>query len=124
MGGYAGLASVMALANELQGEGTVHGHGFIVLNNAYQHNTLQEIAALIESRIQQLSSEEIVQRITDFIDHLQREDHFNEEAHQAQLASLERQFHENNEGPTENVFLAARPHKFLRPSKDAYMCSL
>ena len=33
MGGYAGLAQGMGFANEHQGEGTPHGHGFVSLSN-------------------------------------------------------------------------------------------
>ena len=48
MGGYAGLSQGMAFANENQGDGTVHGHGFVALCNAYQHATLEDIVRLIE----------------------------------------------------------------------------
>jgi len=33
MGGFAGIATSMAFANEYQGEGTPHGHGFVSLAN-------------------------------------------------------------------------------------------
>ena len=32
MGGYAGLAEAMAFANELQEDGTLHGHGQVDIN--------------------------------------------------------------------------------------------
>ena len=48
LGGYAGIATAMAFANEFQGDGTPHGHGFIGLANAYQHATLEDIANRIE----------------------------------------------------------------------------
>jgi len=89
----------MALANELQGDGTVHGHGFVAFNNIYQHGTLQDVADLIESRCQNLSEQDIVERITAFIEHISREDHFNDAKHQADLTKLEKEFHQNNDGP-------------------------
>ena len=30
MGGYAGLAAAMAIATEFQGNGTPHGHGYVM----------------------------------------------------------------------------------------------
>ena len=39
MGGYAGIATAMAFANEFQGDGTPHGHGFVALANAYQYSS-------------------------------------------------------------------------------------
>ena len=55
MGGYAGLAQGMGFANEHQGDGTTHGHGFVSLVNAYQHPTLEDIAAVLEKTQRKLS---------------------------------------------------------------------
>ena len=49
-GGFAGLAQALAFANEFQGDGTPHGHGFVSLANAYQHSTLEDIAQCVESQ--------------------------------------------------------------------------
>ena len=114
MGGFAGLAQAMAFATEFQGDGTPHGHGFVALVNAWQHGSLQTIADLISSGIAGLTEQEVLARLTDFLEHLNREDHFDDNAHQQQLPELERQFHRNNEGPRENIFLAARPAGMLQ----------
>ena len=55
IGGFAGLAEAMALANELQGDGTLHGHGFIALANAWQHSSLQDIADRIDQYVAKLN---------------------------------------------------------------------
>ena len=75
MGGFAGVATSLAFANENQGEGTPHGHGFVSLANMYQHNTLQEIAAMLERNARSLSCEEIVERVKTFCNHVQQESH-------------------------------------------------
>ena len=74
MGGYAGIATAMGFANEFQGDGTAHGHGFVALANVYQYTTLNDIAALIRSNIRNLSPKGVVDRITSFMEHLHRED--------------------------------------------------
>ena len=85
MGGFAGLATGLAFATEFQGDGTPHGHGFVSLANMYQHQTLQEIAEILESNFQDMTPEVILERITSFIEHLQREDHFDNQKHQDNL---------------------------------------
>ena len=55
IGGFAGLAEAMAFANELQGDGTLHGHGFIALANAWQHSSLQDIADRIDQYVAKLN---------------------------------------------------------------------
>ena len=91
------------------GDGTAHGHGFVALANAYQYSTLEDIASLITSNARNLSPGRVVERITAFMEHLQREDHFDDAEHQKNLESLEEQFHRNNFGPTGNVHLSVRP---------------
>ena len=66
MGGYAGLAETMGFANELQGDGTLHGHGFVVLSNVYQYSSLQDITNLINANSEKLTPEQVVQRFTGF----------------------------------------------------------
>ena len=90
-GGYAGIAESMSFAHEFQGEGTPHGHGFVSLANAYQHATLDDIAALIKSNVHNLSPKDMVERIKDFKQHVEREDHFDNEGHQNNLSQLERE---------------------------------
>ena len=123
MGGYAGIATAMAFANEFQGGGTPHGHGFVALANAYQFNSLQHIADLLEQNIHELSPADMVQRITSFIEHLHREDHFNDEAHQGSLRSLEEEFHSNMFGHARNEHLSVRPagmHNSAAPDSCAW----
>ena len=109
MGGFAGLATAMCFATEFQGDGTPHGHGFVSLVNMYQHCTLEEIGNMIESNVKNVNGQTILERITAFLEHVQREDHFNDEQHQAQLEQLEFEFRKNNEGPTRNKYLSVHP---------------
>ena len=109
MGGYAGIATAMAFANEFQGDGTPHGHGVVALANAYQFSSLDAIADLLEENIHGLDPADMVQRITSFMEHLHREDHFDDEKHQKNIDSLEQEFHMNNFGPARNQHLSMRP---------------
>ena len=68
MGGVGGLCEAMAMATEFQGDGTPHGHGFMALVNAYQHKSLQDIVNLIESGIHQLKPQDVIDRITAFME--------------------------------------------------------
>ena len=113
MGGYAGLATAMSFATEYQGEATPHGHGFVSLANMYQHHTLEEIGHMIERNAEGISPEFMLERITRFCEHLQREDHFDQEEHDRNLEVLDKQFHANNDGPQEKVFLSVRSSSAL-----------
>ena len=117
MGGYAGIATAMAFATEYQGEATPHGHGFVSLANMYQHHTLEEIGNMIEHNSQKIAPEVMLERITKFCEHLQREDHFDHDQHDANLEELEKQFHANNDGPQENIFLSVRSSPFFTTPK-------
>ncbi len=117
MGGYAGLAEGMGFATEFQGDGTPHGHGFVCLVNAYQYGSLQDIADLIESNASKYSAEDVLQRLTSFMEHLEREDHFDDELHQASLGALEKDFKRNNDGPAANIFLSARTRSFYENAR-------
>jgi hypothetical protein len=123
MGGYAGLATGLAFATEFQGDGTPHAHGFVSLANMYQHRTLKEIGDLIESNHHGMTSESILQRITSFTEHLQREDHFNNAEHQRNLETLEREFHANNEGPARNHYLSVRSRPLYECADKPYLWS-
>ena len=59
----------------------------------------------------------MLQRVLHVIEHLQREDHFDDADHQKNLETLEREFHENNAGPQRNIHLSARPSEFYSCSK-------
>ena len=59
-----------------------------------------------------IPTEDLVERIKAFCEHLQREDHFDDERHQQEAPVLEKEFHANNEGPHKNIFLSARPSQF------------
>ena len=109
MGGYAGLATAMSFATEYQGEATPHGHGFVSLANMYQHNTLEAIGNMIERNSEGIPPEAMLERITRFCEHMQREDHYDQEQHDLNLERLEKQFHANNEGAPEQLYLSVRP---------------
>eukprot|EP00973_Karenia_brevis_P046204 6405287-Karenia_brevis.AAC.1 len=85
------------------------GHGFVSPGNMYQHHTLDDIRELIEETFKRLAPKDMIQRISKFIAHLQREDHFNDEQHQQQIVKLEQGFHNNNSGPPGNIHLSVRP---------------
>ena len=86
MGGYAGLATGMAFATEYQGESTPHGHGFVSLANMYQHCNLEEIGRMLEENRSSVAQDDLFTRVKNFVVHLQREDHFNKDNHQQDLA--------------------------------------
>ena len=109
MGGYAGMATAMSFATEYQGEATPHGHGFVSLANMYQQNTLEEIGNMIELNSEGIPPQMMLERITRFCEHLQREDHYDQEKHDLNLEHLEKQFHANNEGAPEQLYLSVRP---------------
>ena len=113
MGGYAGIATAMSFATDYQGEATPHGHSFVSLANMYQHNTLEEIGNMIERNAQGIAPDVMLAQITRFCEHLQREDHFDQEQHDRNLENLEQQFHANNVGPPENIFLSVRSAPFF-----------
>ena len=116
MGGYAGLATGMAFATEYQGEATPHGHGFVSLANMYQHHNLEQIGDMIERNSKGMTPEDMLDRVKSFVNHVQREDHMDNEKHQKNLRKFEADFHTNNAGPDENVHLSVRPARF-------YSCS-
>ena len=108
MGGHAGLGAALAIATEFQGDGTSHGHGFVALHNMFQFNNLETIAEMIDNNIHELPGQAMLNRITNFIEYVQCEDHIDDAKHQASLDKLEEQFHHNNFGPPENVYLSLR----------------
>jgi len=118
LGGFAGLAEAMAFATELQGDGTLHGHGFMALANAWQHSSLQDIADRIDLYAGTLKEEEVMDRLNSYITHLSCEDHVDDAQHQTSLVSLEQQFRQNNDGPKENILLSCRPRYFYESCKE------
>ena len=123
MGGYAGLATGMAFATEYQGEATPHGHGFVSLANMYQHHNLEQIGSIIESNYNGITPEEMLNRVKAFVNHLQKEDHMDNEQHQSNLHKFEADFHKNNAGPDENVHLSVRSGRFYTCSSSPYAWS-
>ena len=77
----------MIFANEYQGEGTNHGHGFVSLANVYQHSSLQDVASMLESNVRNMSTDDILQRVKSFCNHVQRESRFDLAQH-AQTPAL------------------------------------
>ena len=123
MGGFAGLATSLAFATEFQGDGTPHGHGFVSLANMYQHHTLEEIGRIIEHNSKGLSPKDMLDRVLQFVEHLQREDHFDNDSHQQNLPGLEEEFHTNNAGPARNHYLSVRPWYFYERRNSPYLWS-
>ena len=80
MGGYAGLATGSAFTVEYQGEATPHAHGFVSLANMYQHHTLEEIGKIIETNHRGVKPDDMLKRVLQFVEHLQREDHFDDDS--------------------------------------------
>ena len=69
-----------------------------------------------------MTPEIVLERVTNFVEHLQREDHFDDAKHQANLPALEKEFHDNNFGPPRNQYLSVRPRYFYeRGSDEAYL---
>eukprot|EP00973_Karenia_brevis_P053426 7425758-Karenia_brevis.AAC.1 len=81
MGGCSRLADGGAFANEFQGDGTPHGQGFVSFNNVYQPNHLESISDMLASNIHGLTSEDMVQRVTSFMEDLCCGDHFGDDKH-------------------------------------------
>ena len=123
MGGYAGLATGMAFATEYQGEATPHGHGFVSLANMYQHHNLEQIGNIIESNYNGITPEEMLNRVKSFVNHLQREDHMDNEQHQSNLDKFEADFQKNNAGPDENIHLSVRSASLYTCSSSPYAWS-
>ena len=63
----------------------------------------------------------MLDRLTHFVEHLQREDHFDDAQHQRDLPQLEEEFHANNAGPSRNLHLSTRPDFMYRASGSPYM---
>ena len=123
IGGFAGIATAMIFANEFQGEGTPHGHGFVSLANIYQHNSLQDVAVMMESNVRNMSTNEVVQRVKAFCNHVQRESHFDLEQHESNLDKLEKGFHCGNDEAQDlsNIHLCVRPRELFQ---DRSSCSM
>ena len=83
MGGTFGMAESLVACTEHQGNDTPHIHGLMAVVTPYQYKTLLEIRDLIEHDMTEFD------RIKRFIENMCREDHFDNEAHQASLPSLE-----------------------------------
>ena len=104
-GGSAGFSEHLGGKTELQGDGTPHFHGSMVLASVYQFSTLEEIAELIEQ--DWLS----VEAIREYQMHICREDHYSHEQHKEQEPALERAWKDNYAEP-EHQGLCALPALF------------
>ena len=71
---------------------------------------------MIERNSKGMTPEDVLDRVKSCVNHVQREDHMDNEEHQRNLRKLEADFHTNNAGPDENVHLSVRPARF-------YSCS-
>ena len=63
----------------------------------------------------------MLKRVTTFLEHVQQEDHFDNELHQQNLDELERDFHNNNDGPLRNQYLSVRPKCFSEMDGKPYL---
>ena len=64
---------------------------------------------MIERNSEDIPPQTMLERITRFCEHMQREDHYDQEKHDLNLERLEKQFHSNNEGAPEQLYLSVRP---------------
>ena len=119
MGGFVGIGPGLAFATEFQEDGTPHGHGIVSLANMYQRNNLEVIGDMLEHNVHNLPADQMLQRITNFVEHLHREDHFDHDGHERDIEKLEQEFHMNNAGPPRNTYLAVRPRFLFHPDVDA-----
>lgn len=121
MGGYAGLCTGLAFATEYQGEATPDRHGFVSLCNMYQSKSLAEIGRILESNHHKFSTQDILTRITDFVEHIERQEHINPEEHKQALPILEQEFHHNNYGLVRNIHLSVRPRNMYVAESAPYL---
>ena len=74
-------------------------------------NHLEKIGDMLEHNVHNFTPQHMQQRITDFVEHLHREDHFDDEGHQDALESLEK---------AKAAGLAGMPH-FRIASKPSFL---
>ena len=82
----------------------------------YQHNTLEQIAGMLEKNALSLSAAELVERVKAFCNHVQRESHCDPTQHDMDLPTLETGFHRANDEQHDpsNIFLSVRPQRLNR----------
>ena len=107
MGGTFGMAESLVACTEHQGNDTPHIHGLMAVVCPYQYKTLLEIRDLIQHDMTEFD------RIKRFIENMCQEDHFDNEAHQASLPSLEKAKSKGLAGAS-HIRLSAKP-SFLQP---------
>ena len=56
---------------------------------------------MLQHNVHNLPADQMLQRITNFVEHLHREDHFDHDGHERDIEKLEQEFHMNNAGPRE-----------------------
>ena len=88
MGGCAGIATAIAMAVEYQKEMAPHGHGVVAVSNVYFHNTLPQIAELLDKNIRD-TRHDLVNRIQQYMNHVQRPSHCVVETHNKNLDDIE-----------------------------------
>jgi len=90
------------LAVEYQKSTAHHGHGLANFVTPYQHRSLEDVQKLLEANTLTVSS------VTKYTEHLYREDHFDNDAHQNALPELEKGWEDNYAG-NEHLGLALKP---------------
>ena len=100
MGGYAGLATDLAFAVEYTKDGSPHAHGLVGLCNLYSTKSLWDIAEMLKANTA-TENAEFISRVKNFVDHLQRSKHFDQEQHTQREEVLEAAF---QDGQDESVF--------------------
>lgn len=63
----------------------------------------------------------MMDRITRSVEHLQREDHVQDDQHQYDLDNLEQEFHANNYGPSRNIHMSVHPAEMCSCCQAPYM---
>ena len=87
MGGYAGIATAIAMAVEPQKEMTPYAYGLVAVSNVYSHNTLPQIAELLDQNIRDVRHD-LVNRIQQYVNHVQKSSHCVLETHNKNLDDI------------------------------------
>ena len=139
LGGYAGLATSMGFSVEYTKEGTPHAHGLVALNNLYSTNSLWDIGAMLlangkscatkgtenanalraDSQHTHSDGESFVCRMKNFVNHLQRSSHMDQEHHNNHQDMLEDAFHRGQDESKYPMFshLSSRPAFLFESAK-------
>ena len=91
IGGIEGLGVALGGCVEYQMNDNRHFHGNLHIASAYQHKSLKQIEQLMEARVISLDD------VAAFQEHICREEHFDQELHEASLEKLEENWKTHNQ---------------------------